>query len=413
MKTVGIVAEYNPCHKGHIYHIEQSKIQSKSTCTVVVMSGNYVQRGGPAIADKYLRSKWALLSGADLILEIPTVYACASAEYFAKGAVSLLDQIGMIDSISFGMESGEISEFRELVALLQEEPKEYTFLYKNKLQMGLSAPLARVEALKEYFHRTSQDPQSLDHILTPNNILAIEYLKALKDQHSSIQPLGIQRNGSQYHDQHFTGRYPSATAVRNMMTAKEFESIQESVAPEVSQLMLQEYDKTYPVMTNDFSQLLFYALLEKESHLEDYLDVDVNLANSIRKALRNGIPYSFEEWIKVLKNKHLTYTRISRGLTHILLDIHTRDLVEYGQHGHAQYARVLGFSPLGRDFLNQIRKTSRIPFLTKVGDAEEKLSSLGNRMFHTDLLGSRLYQSVVATKYGTTIPDEYRSRPIM
>ncbi len=408
MKTLGIIAEYNPCHKGHIYHIEQSKIHSGADCVVIIMSGNFVQRGAPAIADKFFRTELALKSGADLVIELPTIYSCASAEFFSKGAISILDSL-QIDYISFGMEKGTLNDLSEIVNILCSQPSTYRILLKSFLNKGYNMPTAREKALVSYM----ENDISKKMIATPNNILAIEYLKALSDLQSKIQPIGITRKSSNYHDQTFTGKYPSATAVRNMIINQDFSGIDKSLDENVASLIKSNYNSKLPVSLNDFSDFLYYSLHINKYKLEDFWDIDENLANRIRSILENGEIYTYTQMIEAIKSKHLTYTRISRSLLHVMLNIKSSDITNYLKNQASPYARVLGFNSVGQQFLNNIKHNEHIQIITKPAQFINNTDELSKQIFETDLFATTLYNAILQKKYGTTTVDDYRNRPII
>lgn len=206
MKIVGLITEYNPFHNGHLYHIQKAKEISGADAAVVVMSGNYVQRGAPAIMPKHLRAEVALEAGVPVVMELPVCYASGSAEYFAAGAISLFEQLGCIDSICFGSECGDYKVLERIARVTADEPEEYKFSLQEALRKGISFPRARQMALKAYLK-----DDSLDVILEqPNNILGIEYIKALYKKKSSIKTYTIKRMVSGYHDEELTGSYSSA-----------------------------------------------------------------------------------------------------------------------------------------------------------------------------------------------------------
>ena len=245
MKTAGIIAEYNPFHKGHEYQIRYTKEKLKADYVIVAMSGDYVQRGTPALISKHTRTEMALRCGADLVLEMPVSISTASAEAFAMGGVSLLDSLGIVDILCFGSESGEISALKELAEILVEEPEEYKKLLKSFLSEGLTFPAARSQALTEYFKNPRNfSGDDFDGVLTPllnevtqilntpNNILGIEYCKALLRLNSQIRPVTIRREGMGYHEttvpegdlvssspdlQSSTDFFASATAIRSLI----------------------------------------------------------------------------------------------------------------------------------------------------------------------------------------------------
>ena len=395
MKIVGIIAEYNPFHNGHQYHIEKALEVTGSDAAVVVMSGDFVQRGAPAVMPKHLRAKMALNGGASLVLELPVSYATGSAEYFAYGAVSLLDKLGCIDSICFGSECGNISELSELAKLLEDEPEEYRSLLSDYLKKGNSFPLARQLALHDYLHS-----ESADEILTkPNNILGIEYLKALYRLDSKIKPYTIQRISSNYHDQELKETYSSASAIRNELKLSSLNNLASQLTEENFALLKENYQKRYPIYANDFSLLLKYKLMQETNEsLTNYADVSEELANRIVKRLDEYM--NIEQFCELLKTKELTYARISRALIHILLDIKPAD------YDDINYARVLGFQKGKEEIFSLIKENATIPLVTKLAAYPEKINLL------LDIKAADLYESVVTDKFQTAFQSEY-TKPIV
>ena len=350
MKIVGLIAEYNPFHNGHLYHIRKAKEITGADAVLVIMSGNYVQRGTPAIMPKHLRAQVALESGVAAVFELPVCYATGSAEYFATGAVSLLNHLGCVDALCFGSECGNYALLERIAGILTEEPEDYTFYLKEALRKGLSFPRARQQALSSYLKDENVD-QVLDE---PNNILGIEYIKALYQTGSLIKGYTIQRKESGYHDRDLSGNYSSASAIRRLL-AQAGSSIHlrsDSIydEPPLSDVLTRLEDQVpsacidllrdthlirYPVYANDFSLLLKYRLMNETSDsLMKYLDITEDLANRIMNHIDDLI--SYEQFCDLLKSRDLTYTRISRSLLHILLQIKTADMLDYQARGNCQ-----------------------------------------------------------------------------
>lgn len=398
MKIVGLITEYNPFHNGHLYHIEQAKRAARADAAIVVMSGNFVQRGAPAIMPKHLRAKCALLSGASMVFELPVCYATASAEAFAMGAVSLLDRLGIIDSICFGSECGEIHILEEIAEILTEEPEEYKLALREALKSGLSFPSARQKALAQYGHILAQ----------PNNILGIEYLKALKKLNSSMKAYTISRAGAGYHDASFNEKFCSAAAIRNQFGTQtrtdEISELKNQVPQDCYTLMQNVYGRRFPVQTNDFSLLLKAKLLtETPESLTAYADVSEELANRIINR-RNEL-IQIEQFCELLKTKELTYSRISRALFHILLGVTSHDMEACRRSGFVSYARVLGFREKDAALFSYIKQQSRLPIITKLS-SNSKMDTPGVVMLSRDAFAADLYESVVTDKYHTPFINE-------
>lgn len=213
MKTVGLITEYNPFHNGHLYHIEKAKELTGADRVIVIMSGDYVQRGTPAVLSKHSRAHMALLNGASVVLELPVCYSCASAEFFAKGAVSVLDGLGCIDALCFGSECGNLEHLTSIAHLLSAEPETYRHHLQSSLKNGMSFPAARCHALK----KMTGDAYASQILSDPNNILGIEYLKALKKLNSPIVPFTLKREFSGYHDTELHDCSSSASAIRKVL----------------------------------------------------------------------------------------------------------------------------------------------------------------------------------------------------
>ena len=405
MKTVGLITEYNPFHNGHAYHIEKAKMLTGADRVIVVMSGDFVQRGAPAVMPKHLRTESALLSGASLIIELPVCFATGSAEYFAQGSISLLNRLGCIDSICFGSECGDLHLLEEIAQILADEPIEYQTALKQALKEGASFPAARQEALNIYSDKYSEI------LASPNNILGIEYLKALAKIHSKMEPFTIKRIGAGYHDMDIDGQFSSATAIRSdiyqladVNSSSEslpLTHIQTQVPSSCHELMKKNYQIRYPIKSDDFSLLLKAKLLsETAGSLSHYLDMSPELANRILR-LRNDY-LSFEQFCDLLKTKELTRSRISRSFIHVLLGI-TKDWLT-AMKAPAPYARILGFRRDHADLLGILKQTSDIPLITS--PARAVLADTAYQMLELDIYASDLYESVITDLYGTPFHNE-------
>ncbi len=404
MKVTGIITEYNPFHNGHKYHLDTARSQTDADYVIVVMSGNYTQRGVPALIDKYLRAQMALENGADLVLELPLPYATGSAEYFAMGAVTLLDKLNVTDSICFGSECGDISKLQQIASLLYPESPAYTCLLQENLKSGLPFPLARSGALLAL---CPDVPNIAEIITSPNNILGIEYLKALLKRKSTILPFTIKRLGAGYHDGILDGERSSAFAIRTSLSEHgSLEAIRKQVPENVLSLLNADWQKSYPIVANDFSLLLQYKLLStNKNNLASYLDLNKDLSDKIKKNLKDYT--SFDNFCDLLKSKDVTHTRISRSLLHILLDITAKDMELYKSIDYIPYARILGFKKDATPLLNAIKKESSIPMISKLADAQKLLDHKSISMLEKEITASHIYEAVVAGKFGQKMKNEY------
>lgn len=435
MKTAGIIAEYNPFHRGHEYQIQYTKEKLGADYVIIAMSGDYVQRGTPALLSKHARTEMALRCGADLVLEMPVSACTASAEAFAMGGVSLLDGLGVVNMLCFGSEAGEISALKELAEILVKEPEEYKILLKNFLSQGLSFPVARSQALTEYFKNPRNfSGDDFDGILTPlfneiaqilhtpNNILGIEYCKALLRLNSSIRPVTIRREGMGYHDvsvhtenetdsssgqQNSSDLFASATAIRKLVTQG---------APDLNSLMSQIPEEAFPVfrknlcsgefLTEDsLDSILSYCLMKQNiESLSSYMDVSESLAQRIIN--QGNLLQGFSQSASVLKTKELTKTRIQRALLHIILGIHQAP-------ERVSYARILGFRRESSSLLKAIKTSSSIPVITKLTDAPSLLDSQAQALLEETTFASNLYGSLTAQKSGRKFIHEYEKQIVI
>lgn len=418
MRVLSIIAEYNPFHAGHAFQIQQAREKSQADFVVVIMSGDFVQRGKPAIMDKYLRTRLALLGGADLVLELPVWMATASAADFARGAVSILDGLGCVDVLCFGSEKGDLDLLQEAADCFLTEPPVYKETLKSLLSQGRSFPRARKEAWE------TMSQKSGAFLDLPNNILGIAYLMALKQQNSSIRPLTIQRRGM-FHSKelpsHAQGTadapvFASATAIRACLleAASGGRPLPVKSLPyekEQQALLLREYRKGFPVAEETFWPLLKARLLDRADQAEIYADFSTELANRLKNCYFTA--GSYEELASSLKTAAFTRSRIDRALLHLLLGITQKDILTFKQSEEALYARVLGFRKEQAAVLSQIRQTSRLPVLTRAL-MPDTLTSLAKRSYALDVYGANLYESMKCIQYpGTTPIHEYRQKLIV
>lgn len=429
MKTVGIIAEFNPFHKGHEYLIRTLKKETGSDYAVIVMSGDYTQRGAPAILDKYTRTKMALLCGADLVLELPIYYSTSSAEFFAGGAVSLLNNLGCIDFLGFGSESEDIESMKKVSAVLADEPKDFSEHIKRNLKSGMSYPAARSDALSKYIDKTSDTNDNgfdVSPLSSPNDILGTEYIKALILQHSIITPYAVKRVGAGYDDTELfsdPGHYASAKAIRtvleNLGDIKNISGKDLSQEDAFSQLPMAVTDyllslnndgKLSYISADSFSELLHYKLLlGKNEGFSDFLDVTPDLSDKILGNLNSFS--SFSDYIMKLKSKDLTYTRISRALLHIVLGMTSDKLKLYTEDRSAftSYARILGFNKSASPLMKKIQECSHIPVISTLSDAYKALDKTAYMLLCDTISASNIYDLV----RGTAPINEYAKPPVI
>ena len=405
--AVGIIAEYNPFHDGHAYHIKKAKEMTQADYCIVAMSGDFVQRGGPAIYDKYTRTAMALSCGADLVIELPSVFASSSAEDFAACGIALLNNLGVVGSVCFGSECGNVEKLSGIASILATEPPVYTKELRRELKKGATFPQARNRALISC-GILNEDEASI--LASPNNILGIEYCKALYRQKSPMTPVTISRKGYGYHDTSLAPEgFSSATGIRkaiheNPDILMQMESSLIQVPDPVKQMMSQGF----PVFPDDFSALLNTTLLKLDCEgipFEKYADVSEELAARLLRQLPDYHP--FEEKINQLKTKQYTYTRISRALLHIALGVTTQQVVLGRNAGYAPYARILGFKKTSAGLMGEIKKRGSIPLITKTADARLILSGAAWSMLRQDFYCSHIYQTIVQDKYQIKMKNEF------
>lgn len=412
MKAVGLVTEYNPLHNGHIYHIRKSVEITNADVCIAVMSGNFVQRGEPAIIDKYSRCQAAVASGINLLVELPSYYALSSAEMFADGAVKTLAALGT-GSMVFGSECGDISLLKDIAKLLILEPENYKELLKKNLRKGQTFPKARQNALEQVMQ------QSFDTLLSsPNNILGIEYIKAILKRNAKITPHTLLRQGAGYHElqPNTNEEFSSAAAVRELIcqqtnkgnAVSDCEVFDTAIPNDMKTILQNQLQVSAPIVLNDFTPLLNYKLSEICSEcyqdknliakrLSGYVDIPLELGNRIA-ACFTGMD-TFSELIVKIKSRQYTYSRIARCLMHILLNIQKTDTLRY-EAAQAPYIRILGFDEKGQQYLSSIKKNCPVPIITKTADYKELLRN--------DIYCASVYNQVVFQKYGYRLKDEFR-----
>ena len=472
MRVTGIIAEYNPFHKGHTYHLGQARLQTQADYLVVVLGGDFVQRGIPALTDQHTRAHMALACGADLVLSLPSAYANASAEAFAGGGVSLLEGLGCVDALCFGSECGDLSRLLPYAQALAQEPPAYRELLRSFLKQGCSFPLARSKALHEYFSYTEDIlPCSLEDracryesqlLSQPNNTLGIEYLKALLLLQSPIQPYTIARRSAAYHDTSLSPELASATAIRAaILKDSGAASALRQMPPDAAVILEEYFSRKGPLILDDFSSILHYRLLTLS---RDALAACTDVSPDLAARMKNLLPQyrSASAFADLLKTRQLTHTHITRALCHILLEDRQEDACRRKALGYPVYARVLGFRRESQPLLTLLKQTARIPILGRLSEAEETLARLSRNpasptnpgfplqapqttpqpgipfpeqktpsqapdaktappeavlaelpaLFRQDLAASHIYEAMVTDKFGTAFCHEFM-RPIL
>jgi len=415
MKILGIITEYNPFHNGHLYHLFKAKEITRADYVVAVMSGNFLQRGEPAIINKWARTKMALNAGVDLIIELPFVFSTQDANGFAFGAVKLLDSLQIIDYLCFGCETNNLDTLYSISNFLHVEPQKYKELIVHNSKNGYEFPKARSQALCEYHRIFGINglekilPSELSKLLKyPNNILALEYIKHLLNLKSKIKPIAIKRMGASYHQKNIKGKISSATSIRNeilnnLSSPKTDlfilnDKIKSTIPPSGFLVLERELREGRGPITLDSYRQYILATLRRMS-LEDISlihGVTEGLENRIKKASLKS--YTVEQLINSIKTRRYTRTKIQRIILHLMMNLSKKDVNIFNRCGPL-YARVLGFSKKGKTLLRAIKKSSSTPLISKLSNylrqtISEENNNVRNRlikMLDYDILATDLY----------------------
>lgn len=414
MKAVGLVTEYNPFHNGHLYHLNKAMELTGADISVAVMSGDFVQRGELAVLDKYTRASMALNSGVNLVVELPVNYAVSSAESFAAGALKVLDYI-KADSIAFGSESGNIERLSKLAHILcDNEDTLYKEISKYTAN-GISYAAARQKVVEKL---TDKDTAAM--LTSSNNILAVEYLKAIIKNNYAIRPYTIKRQGDSYNDTDIRSEYASATALRGNLKA---DNISKYIPVKAGLILSSNTNYIYP---DDITEALFTRLLgilfassyDKNVFIENvmrYPDVNKEIAGRLYKSAMDMITrtvpqgaeskdngaFSFGSLCEHIKTKEVPLSRIKRALVRITLGLDKKHMEKYANE---PYIRVLGFDKKGQEYLSYIRKTVEVPLITKIADYKEMLLD--------DIHAANIYNMIVAGKYGVKEFGDFVRGPV-
>lgn len=387
-KVLGIIAEYNPFHNGHLFHLNESKKLTGSSYTVAIMSGNFAQRGNTSIIDKWSKAKSAIECGVDLVIELPVLYSTSSAENFAEGAIKILDSLKVVDYLSFGAETADINLLNNIATVLNEEPKEYKSLLSEELKKGLSYPKARENALMIYLN----DIKKYSNVLSsPNNILGIEYIKALKKYNSIIQPIAMPRHESGHNDLNYHGNIASSTAIRNITKNNGFDILR-NLMPEPSYTNLIKNIKVGHVVPDlsVFEKEIIFNLRKMSIYdISQLPDVSEGLEFAIKNAANSC--NSLVELLNIIKSKRYTQTRIQRILLYSLLGITKKDIAISKKT--QPYVRVLGFNEKGKYLISEVAKANpKLNIITSVKKFTDKnLNRNLKSMLEKDIWATDVY----------------------
>jgi len=412
MKVLGLVVEYNPFHNGHLFHLRQSKELVKPDYTVAIMSGNFVQRGEPAVIEKFSRARVALKLGVDLVLELPVVYALQDAGGFATGSIRSLDHAGVTDVV-FGSETGELSLISEVSKILIEEPDEYRRSLRFHLKEGHSFPNARKYAIRDFIGRRDSDLSfRIEEIGSSNNILGVEYMRAMKEIGSKIRPHAIRRTGAAYTDETHKGEFSSATAIRKLLSRGDLESVKEAIPQESFDAILGEIRTGKgPVFREDTGSFFIpYLRLLSRSDYGRYYGFVEGLDARFRECSMSSDIMAFTNCVKT---KRFTLSRIRRLMYYPAFGF-TGDLIEKSNDLGPQYLRVLAFNEKGRKYLSSIKKLVRIPIVTTASRWRKVVGQALKREMEIDakLLEEQLERDFKASDFYSSLyrSPEWRSR---
>lgn len=378
MKGTAITAEFNPFHMGHKYIIEEAKRRTDCDFLGVVMSGSFCQRGEPAVFDKFLRTKAALLNGADIVIELPVIYATGAADIFAGGAVGVIAAANIFSHIAFGTEAKDIAQLAAAAEILADEPAEFKATLKKFVGEGLSYPKARELALCE----VSALPQGI--LSQPNNILAAEYLKALRRLKSPIIPVAVPRKGGGYNDESFSGKFSSAAAVRKAMGENNLDKLKAAVPESIYPYYEKAIKESAPTLETYAEVLRYLILKSKREDLSEISDITEGLENKI---YQNADFENVNDLIAKLKSKRYTQTKLTRALLHILLDIKKQDVIPLPP---PPYIRVLGIKKEKKEIISALVAAAKVPVIINVKKDSETLNEEAKNILRKEIFATGL-----------------------
>lgn len=423
MKAVGLIVEYNPFHNGHAYHLQQSKILSEREAVVAVMSGHFLQRGEPALLDKWTRTEMALRGGCDLVIELPVAYSTSSAEWFAYGAVGLLEATGVVDSFCFGTESGIIEPLVAAARLAAHEPESFRQDLEAQLKLGFSYPDAYSTVLSKWYEAgkqntilansaastTKQEPFRFDQ---PNHTLGLHYLIAKERLHANLTPYTISREQAGYHDELKTDQaIASATAIRKLLLQNHQSELIQSYVPHSTYSILcgQLESGILPLQWESFSIPLFHLLATNSIHsLASYREMEEGLEYRIKKSISQLPQYTVQSLLEQLKTKRYTLTKLQRVLLNVLLQHQKRDFTREAMQSGLQYIRVLGFTSRGQQLLKEMKKKAQLPIIHSPASMDSHSTFL-----ELDIQATALYNMVKWPQSPRASIQDFTQKPIM
>lgn len=416
MSVLGLIVEYNPFHNGHLYHFNTSLDLTQAEYSVCVMSGNFVQRGEPAIVDKWSRTLMALKAGIDLVIELPVIYSVQSAEIFAYGAISILNSTGIVDKICFGSEAGDLGLLKKIASVICSEPDGYKRRIKFETAKGNSFAVSRAKAVLGFLENDLKchELEELKSILqSSNNILGFEYIKWLYRLNSPITPVTIKRMHSNYNDASIDTPFASALAVRKAIKETKLDTISDQIPLFTMDILKNQFSSGKgPVYLENFSQAILCQIRKMPPEdISKVMDVNEGLEYRIKKAsIMSG---DISQLVDRIKSKRYTETRIKRILVHLLLGMYKKDLKEMNNAGGPQYIRVLGFTEKGKMLLAKMKKSCRLPIITNVGDYRKYNSIEIKKMMDLDILSTDIYVTAYKEPHIRTGGCDFYYKPII
>lgn len=378
MKCAGVIVEYNPFHNGHLHHIQKTYQSFDFDGLIAVMSGNWVQRGEPAILDKWQRAQMALNQGVDLVIELPFIWACQSAREFAEGSVCLLDSTGVVNYQTFGSESANLDYLNKAAKTLVKEPESLKIELKKHLNSGNSYPFALTKALNNYIDSGPKE-------ITPNDILGIEYLKSHIKLNTNIKTSVVQRVGSNYHEEKLNSDIASATAIRKAL--EKGYKVDSYVPP-----------STLEILNKSKNELLFFKSLEKfilyrlrttpPKELTRITGWEKGLENRLKKRAIHST--NLEEFFNEITSRRYTRGRINRYLVHLLMEV-SKDKIKYFNKKGPPYIRILGMNSTGKSLIKKMKETAKLPVLTRPAKELRKLNPYAQACFNQEVVTTSFY----------------------
>ena len=419
MKTIAVIAEFNPFHNGHAHLLSRAREESHADACLIIQSGNFVQRGAPALLEKRLRAAMALHCGADLVLELPVRYACANASVFARAAVTLLDRTGVVDELYFGSESGDIQPLLQLSELLSEETDFFSNALKKYIKTGLTYPAARAAAIHELTLAREDNLIFAALLKLPNNLLGIEYLSALSQCRSSIVPHTIKRKEAGHH----SAKLPESFGFASAKAIREALLCQSSISDSIDRLrfsmpkqVLTLIEQEHPAFCQleDFSDALYYQLLVCQGRYDSYGEIDHDLSLRISHLLSKY--QGIDVFLSRLKTRNRTYASLSRNLMQLLLQIPGKaypsskcpmdtfpskpSFYKPSTDYFAGFFQVLGATKQGCSLLGEISKKSNVPLIVNPGKEQKKLhDKAALSIFLENHFATQLYRGITARLY--------------